>query len=88
MIERRRGAESKNLRLIGHTDLDGQGDASQLIRHGDYLFVGHMGSAGTSIVDVRDPTRPRLVKRLPVPTGSTHAHKVQIAGDVLVVNHE
>lgn len=81
-------AESKNLRLVGHTDLDGHGDASQLIRHGDYLFVGHMGSTGTSIVDVRDPAKPRVVKRLPVPTGSTHAHKVQIAGDVLVVNHE
>ncbi len=81
-------AESKNLRLIGHTDLDGYGDGSQLIRHGDYLFVGHMGSSGTSIVDVRDPSKPRLVKRLPVPTGSTHAHKVQIAGDLLVVNHE
>lgn len=83
-----RGAESKNLRLIGHTDLDGRGDASQLIRHGDYLFVGHMGTSGTSVVDVRDPTRPRVVKRLPVPTGSTHAHKVQIVGDLLVVNHE
>lgn len=84
----RRGVESKNLRLVGHTDLEGHGDASQLIRHGDYLFVGHMGSSGTSVVDVRDPTRPRLVKRLPVPTGTTHAHKVQIAGDLLVVNHE
>lgn len=85
---RRRGAESKNLRLVGHTNLEGRGDASQLIRHGDYLYVGHMGSSGTSIVDVRDPSQPRLVKRLPVPTGSTHAHKVQIAGNVLVVNHE
>jgi hypothetical protein len=81
-------AESRGLRLLGHTDLGGRGDASQLLRHGDYLFVGHMGSAGTSIVDVRDPERPRLIGRLQVPNLKTHAHKVQIAGNVLAVNHE
>jgi hypothetical protein len=43
---------------------------------------------GTSVLDVRDPARPRVVKQLPVPTSSTHSHKVQIAGDLLVVNHE
>jgi hypothetical protein len=47
-----------------------------------------MGNTGTTIVDVRDPAKPRVVKRLPVPTGSTHAHKVQIAGDLLITNHE
>jgi hypothetical protein len=42
---------------------------------------------GTSIVDVRDPSAPRVVKQLPVPTG-LHSHKVQIVGDILLVNYE
>jgi hypothetical protein len=84
----RRGAESKNMRLIGHCDLDGEGEGSQLIRHGDYLYVAHMNPVGTSIVDVSDPTKPRLVGRLPMPNSATHGHKVQIVGDVLAVNWE
>jgi hypothetical protein len=84
-----RGAESKNMRLVGHCDLDGEGEGSQLIRHGDYVYVAHMNpDGGTSIVDVRDPTKPRLVGRLPMPNSATHGHKVQIVGDVLAVNWE
>jgi hypothetical protein len=86
--EARRGAEASGLRLVGHSDLDGFGDASQLVRHGDYLFVGHMLTRGTTVLDVRDPTRPRVARQLPPPTSATHSHKVQIAGDLLVVNHE
>src|ERR687886_383303 len=84
----RRGGEAGGVGPVGHSDLNGSGDGSQLIRHGDYLFVGHMGATGTTVLDVRDPTRPRVVKQLPPPTSATHSHKVQIAGDLLVVNHE
>ncbi|MBA2447873.1 MAG: hypothetical protein H0V51_07600 [Chloroflexi bacterium] len=88
MPEGARGPEASGLRLVGHSDLGGFGDASQLIRHGDYLFVGHMLTKGTTVLDVRDPSRPRVAKQLPPPTSATHSHKVQIAGDLLVVNHE
>jgi hypothetical protein len=53
-----------------------------------HAFVAHMGDRGTSIVDVRDPRSPRLIGRLPAPTPNTHGHKVQIVGDVLLVNRE
>jgi hypothetical protein len=52
-----------------------------------FAFVGHMGEAGTSIVDVRDPTDPRFVGRIPA-SPNTHAHKVQIQGDVMLTNRE
>ena len=52
-----------------------------------FAFVGHMSDRGTSIVDVRDPRRPRLAGRIPSPP-NTHGHKVQIVDDVLLVNRE
>jgi hypothetical protein len=77
------------LRLVGHSDLGGCGDGMQVLRHGDALYVGHFGISGmgTSILDVADPTRPRLVDQWPAPPGS-HTHKVQVADDLLLVNQE
>jgi hypothetical protein len=80
-------SEASNIRLIGQTDLGGQGDGMHIQIKNGYAFVGHMGEAGTSIVDVRDPRRPTLVGRIPV-GGDTHAHKVQIQGDIMLTNRE
>jgi hypothetical protein len=61
----------------------------QVMRHGDYLYVGHTGTtgAGTSILDVANPRRPVLVEQGPAPANS-HTHKVQTADGLLLVNHE
>ena len=61
----------------------------QLLREGDALYVGHFGPSGmgTSILDVSDPSAPRLVDQLPAPPG-THTHKVQVADGLLLVNEE
>lgn len=77
------------LRLVGFSDLGGRGDGMQVQRHGDALYVGHFGisGTGTTILDVADPTRPRLVDQWPAPPGS-HTHKVQVAEDLLLVNQE
>ena len=77
------------LRLVAHHDLGGFGDGMQVIRDGDALYVGHFGPSGmgTSILDVADPARPRLVTQWPAPP-RTHTHKVQVAGGLLLVNHE
>lgn len=75
--------------LLGHTDLGGHGDCMQIMRRDDHIFVGHMGytGMGTSVVDISDPRRPRLAHQIPIPE-NTHSHKVQVAGDVMMVNHE
>jgi hypothetical protein len=39
------------------------------------------------VVDVSDLARPRVIRQIPVPSG-THSHKVQLAGDLLLANHE
>lgn len=80
---------AQGLRLLGHHDLAGSGDAMQVLRHEQALYVGHHGPSGqgTSILDVTDPSAPRLVSQWPAPPG-THTHKVQVADDLLLVNHE
>jgi hypothetical protein len=78
-----------NMRQVGQTDLNGHGDCMHVNLKDHYAFVAHMGESrvGTSIVDVSDPRSPRVVNQLETPPG-THSHKVQIVGDILLVNYE
>jgi hypothetical protein len=77
------------LREVARHDLGRRGDAMQVMRHQDALYVGHTGTtgAGTSILDVGDPRRPVLVEQWAAPRNS-HNHKVQVADGLLLVNHE
>lgn len=84
------GVESADrMSLVGHCDLAGAGDCMHVNVVDGFAYIGHMGTTpvGTSIVDVRDPTNPVLVHQIPRPPG-THSHKVQVVGDVMLVNHE
>ena len=76
-------------RLRAHSDLGGFSDGMQVARSGAALYVGHTVTtgAGTSILDVSDVDALRLVTQWPAPPRS-HNHKVQVAGGLLVVNHE
>jgi hypothetical protein len=82
-------AEAWNLRLVGQTDLNGHGDCMHVNLKDRFAFVAHMGESrvGTSVVDVSDPRQPRVVAQLETPIG-THSHKVQVVGEVLLVNYE
>jgi hypothetical protein len=76
-------------RVVSHSDLGGCGDGMQVLREGDALYVGHYGKSGmgTTILDVSDAERPRIVAQWPAPAG-THTHKVQVADGLLLVNEE
>jgi hypothetical protein len=82
-------ADALNMRLVGQTDLNGHGDGMHVNVQDGFAYVGHMGESrvGTSVVDVSDPRQPRVVAELETPPG-THSHKVQVVGDVLLVNYE
>src|ERR671914_689406 len=82
-------SESWNVRLIGHHDLNGHGDGMQLLKNGRYVYVAHLGTSpmALTIVDAADPQDPRVVRQIPH-APNTHAHKVQIAGDILIQNQE
>jgi hypothetical protein len=80
---------SSGFAVVSHHDLAGRADGMQVVRSGDFLYVGHTGTtgAGTSILDVSDPAEPKLTEQWPAPPNS-HTHKVQVADGLLVVNHE
>jgi hypothetical protein len=78
-------ATARNTSLVGHFDCPGGG---QVWVDGTTLYVGHMRNpAGTSVVDVSDPRTPRLLTHIKVPEG-WHSHKVRVANDIMIVNHE
>ncbi len=74
-----------NCKRLGHIDCPGGG---QVWVDGTTLYVGHMRNpSGTSIYDVSDPANPKQLARLDLPRG-WHSHKVRVADDIMVVNHE
>jgi hypothetical protein len=76
---------SSNTKLVGHIDLPGGG---QVWVEGTTMFVGHMRNPnGTSIVDVSDPRKPKVLTSVPMPEG-WHSHKVRVADGIMIVNHE
>lgn len=82
-------SECWNLRLVGHNDLAGHGDGMQLLKVGPYVYVAHLGISpmALTILDARNPEEPRVVRQIPH-AENTHAHKVQIVGNVLIQNQE
>ena len=78
-------AESLNTTLLGHIDCPGGG---QVWVDGRTLYIGHMRHpSGTTIVDVEDPTKPRVLARIEMPEG-WHSHKVRAENGIMIVNHE
>jgi hypothetical protein len=75
----------KNVNLVGHLDIDGGGMVDV---RGNLAAVGHMGPPfATSLVDVTDPAKPRIIARIKARTG-THSHKARMCGNTLVINVE
>src|SRR6266851_1347578 len=86
--ERPKTALARNVRRLGHLDLAGAG---QVTVAGSHAFVGHIPNAdrlGTSILDISDPRRPRVVATITLDDPESHSHKARVAGDVMIVNHE
>src|SRR5215813_6767105 len=87
-VDRPNGATARNVRRLGHLDLPGAG---QVTVAGQHAYVGHIPNKqnlGTSIIDISDPINPRLVARVMLDDPASHSHKVRVAGDLMVVNHE
>lgn len=76
------------VRRLGHLDLAGAG---QVTVSGTYAYVGHIPNKdhlGTSIVDISDPHRPRVIATVTLDDPESHSHKVRVVGQVMIVNHE
>jgi hypothetical protein len=72
------------MRLIGHTDQGDRPDGVQIMVHRGYAYIGHMFSKGFSVIDVKDPTRPKAVQYIPAPPNTWNIH-LQTHDDLLLV---
>lgn len=77
---------SRNITRLGRLDIAGGG---QVVVQDGYAFIGHMKPPmGTSIVDISDPARPKVVAHVPPPDEWSHTHKVRVCGDIMITNVE
>jgi hypothetical protein len=75
-----------NIRHLSRMELPGGG---QIAIQGQFAYVGHQnGPEGTTILDISEPRRPKIVSRLMVPNELTHTHKVRVIDDLMVTNSE
>ncbi|MFC1491972.1 hypothetical protein ACFLQ0_05255, partial [Nitrospinota bacterium] len=85
-----RPEEANNVKLIGHSDVNGWGYITQVQVRGKWCFLGATGAdghEGTTVLDVEDPSNPKVVVQLPPPPG-TRSDKVLLLDDVMIVNAE
>lgn len=79
-------ALSSGMTRVGHLDIPGGG---QIYIEGDYAFIGHMKPPhGTTIVDIKDPKRPKIVAEIGLEDDRSHTHKVRVVGDIMLTNVE
>jgi hypothetical protein len=76
-------ASSKNISLLARDDQGGRPDGVQINVHKGYAFIGHMFSDGFSVVDVRDPRKPKTVAFVAA-SANTRSHHLQVHGDILL----
>jgi hypothetical protein len=79
---------SRNVRRLAHLDLPGAGQVTVV---GSHAYVGHITNKerlGTSILDVSDPARPRLLSQIFIAEQDSHSHKARVVGDLMIVNVE
>ncbi len=83
--------EKKDVSLVGHSDLNGWGDAFQIQVNRGICYVaasGANGHNGMTILDVSDPTKPRVLNQI-VDSLAARTHKVlRINDEVLITNSE
>ena len=61
----------------------------QVVIQGQYAYIGHQhGPDGTTILDISDPRRPKIVSKLMMSNPQSHSHKVRVIDDLMVVNSE
>ncbi len=86
MINNEEAFLQQNVERLGHMDLIGGG---QVVYQDDHIFVGHMKPPhGTSIINVSDPSNPKIVWQCEPDTEYSHTHKVRVAGDLMITNVE
>jgi len=83
--------QAHNVRLVGHSDLNGWGDAFQIQVGKGLCYVaasGVNGHDGMTILDVSNPSKPKILNQI-VDSPAARTHKVlRINDEVLLTNSE
>ncbi len=81
-------AVANRTRRVAHLDMAGAG---QVYVSGDYCYIGHIPNKemlGTTILDISNPSNPRVAATITLDDTESHSHKARVIGDVMIVNHE
>lgn len=89
-------AEANNVALVGHHDLNGNGDGGEGLAIQQWpdgrrlLYLAHEGQKTClSIVDVSRPENPVLINQLPSPApGVTRCNSLGLSGNVLAIANQ
>jgi len=87
--------DSKNMRLVGHSDLNGNGDGGEGLAIHQYadgrriLFLAHESEPMCfSVVDVTNIKAPKVVTQVPVVSKTLRCNSLGLSGTTLVVAHQ
>ena len=89
-------AEAQNVSLVGHNDLNGNGDGGEGLAIQQFpdgrrvLYLAHEGQKTClSIVDVTHPENPVMINQFPSPApGITRCNSLGLSGNVLAVANQ
>ena len=80
--------KAHNVKLVGHSDLNGWGDAFQIQVSNGICYVaasGINGHNGMTILDVKDPSKPKILNQISDSPGA-RTHKVlRISDDIFLI---
>lgn len=87
--------EAKNMRIVGHSDLNGQGNGGEGLALHQYpdgrrvLFLAHETSpVCLSAVDVTNPAQPKVLTQVPTVTQDVRCNSLALSGTTLIVAHQ
>ena len=87
--------EASNMRIVGHTDLNGKGNGGEGLALTEYaggrrvLFLAHESAPVCfSVVDVTDTAKPAVIAQVPTITSDIRCNSLGLSGTTLVVAHQ
>jgi len=79
---------ARNVKRLSRLELPGAG---QVYVAGHYAYIGHIPNKeqlGTTILDVSEPKKPRIVSQIFLDDPTSHSHKARVISDIMIVNSE
>lgn len=77
---------AKNITPVARLNIPGGG---QITVQDGLAFVGHMDAPnGTTIIDIKNPSKPKVLKQIFLEDELSHTHKVRVAGKLMITNVE